>query len=163
MNFNKNQKIFNLFESFFSDKENFESFYNEITNKLTPSLGSTKTESGTNEDGTKWYKTTFTSKDGSYTSTSYVSSTNFDNTWYSTPSNKVETTSELTSLNKDLNKAVEEQNFEEAVKLRDLIKEYEKNTEKVADLKAKLEYSISIQDFEEAIKLRDSIKKIESK
>ena len=83
MNFNKKQPLFNLFDSLFGDKEKFESFYNQITNKLTPSIGSTKNESGVNEDGSKWYKTTFTSNDGTYTSTSYVSSTtDFTNNWF---------------------------------------------------------------------------------
>ncbi len=166
MNFKKNQPLFNLFDSLFSDKEKFESFYNQITNKLTPTLGSTKTESGVNEDGSKWYKTTFTSNDGSYTSTSYVSSLNYDNYWYPTSTNDVKSTSEVTeikNLNIALNKAVETQNFEEAVRLRDLIKDYEKNSEKVNDLKSKLDYAISTQNFEEAIKLRDSIKKLETK
>ena len=163
MNFKKNQSLFNLFDSLFSDKEKYESFYNQITNKLTPSLGSTKTESGVNEDGSKWYKTTFTSNDGSYSSTSYVSSLN---DWYSNSTNDVNPTSEVTeikNLNIALNKAVETQNFEEAVRLRDLIKDYEKNSEKVNDLKSKLEYAISTQNFEEAIKIRDSIKKLETK
>jgi cysteinyl-tRNA synthetase len=163
MNFKKNQPLFNLFDSLFSDKEKFESFYNQITNKLTPTLGSTKTEKGVNEDGSEWYKTTFTSNDGSYTSTSYVSSIN---NWYSNSTNDVKPTSEVTelkSLNIALNKAVETQNFEEAVRLRDLIKDYEKNSEKVNDLKSKLENAISTQNFEEAIKLRDSIKKLETK
>ena len=155
-----NKSLINLFESFFSDKEKFESFYNQITNKLTPSLGSTKTESGVNEDGSKWYKTTFTSNDGTYTQSSYVSS----NSWYSNSTNDVRPISKVTeTLNKQLSEAIESQNFEEAVRLRDLIKEYGKNSEKLNDLKSKLENAISTQNFEEAIKLRDSIKKLETK
>jgi excinuclease UvrABC helicase subunit UvrB len=174
MNFKKNQPLINLFESFFNNKEKFESFYNQITNKLTPTLGSTKTESGTNEDGSTWHKTTFTSADGSYTSSTYVSG--IEN-WYSNSTIDKPTLSwdktfnpkdywyptELSKLNSDLNKAVETQNFEEAVRLRDLINDYEKNSEKINDLKSKLDEAISTQNFEEAIKLRDSIKKIENK
>ena len=174
MNFKKNQPLINLFDSFFNNKEKFESYYNQITNKLTPALGSTKTESGTNEDGSTWYKTTFTSIDGSYTSSTYVSG--IEN-WYSNSSNDRPTMSwdktfnpkdywyptELTRLNTQLNEAVSTQNFEEAVRLRDLIKNYEKNSEKANDLKTKLEEAISTQNFEEAIKLRDSIKKLETK
>ena len=159
----KKQPIPNLLKSFFSDKELFESFYNKITNKLTPTLGETKTESGTNEDGTKWFKTTFTSHDGSYSTSSYVTSTKFDNNWTSTSTNNVESTSELHQLKNSLNKAVDNQNFEEAVKLRDLIQNYEKDSEKLNKLKFKLEEAISTQNYEEAIQLRDSIKKLESK
>lgn len=159
----KKQPIPNLLKSFFSDKDLFESFYNKITNKLTPTLGETKTESGTNEDGTKWFKTTFTSHDGSYSTSSYVTTTKFDNQWTSTPTNNVESTSELNQLKNSLNKAVDNQNFEEAVKLRDLIQNYEKDSEKLNKLKFKLEEAISTQNYEEAIQLRDSIKKLESK
>lgn len=159
----KKQPIPNLLKSFFSDKELFESFYNKITNKLTPTLGETKTESGTNEDGTKWFKTTFTSHDGSYSTSSYVTTTKFDNNWTSTSTNNVESTSELHQLKNSLNKAVDSQNFEEAVKLRDLIQNYEKDSEKLNKLKFKLEEAISTQNYEEAIQLRDSIKKLESK
>ena len=120
----KNQNFTTLFKSFFSDKDLYESFYNKITNKLTPTLG--ETESGTNEDGTKWVKTTFTSLDGSYSTSSYVSSTKFDNNnWYSTSTNNVETPSELHQLQNKLEEAISMQNFEEAIKYRDLIKKSE--------------------------------------
>ena len=161
---NRESKNFtNLFKSFFSDKDLYESFYNKITNKLTPTLGETKTESGTNEDGTKWVKTTFTSLDGSYSTSSYVSSTKFDNNWTSTSTNNVETPSELHQLQNKLEEAISTQNFEDAVKYRDFIKNYEKVSEKLVDLKSKLEEAISTQNFEEAIKYRDLIKKTESK
>ncbi len=166
MNFRKNNSFLNLFDSLFSEKERFESYYNQITNKLTPSLGTTKTENGVNEDGSKWYKTTFTSNDGSYTYSTFVSNHDLENYSYSNSTkdvkNEVEVT-ELTKLNNQLNTAVETQNFEEAVRLRDLIKVYEKNSEKINELKTKLETAISTQNFEEAIKLRDSINKIENK
>lgn len=166
MNFRKNNSFLNLFDSLFSDKEKFESFYNQLTNKLTPSLGTTKTENGVNEDGSKWYKTTFSSNDGSYTYSTFVSNHDLENYSYSNSTkdvkNEVEVT-ELTKLNNQLNTAVETQNFEEAVKLRDLIKVYEKNSEKINELKTKLETAISTQNFEEAIKLRDSINKFENK
>jgi excinuclease UvrABC helicase subunit UvrB len=159
----KNQPIPNLLKSFFTDKNLFESFYNKITNNLTPKLGETKTENGTNEDGTKWYKTTFTSHDGSYSTSSYVTSTKFDNNWTSTSTNNVETPTELQQIQNKLEEAISTQNFEEAVKYRDLIKNYEKDSEKLVDLKSKLEEAISTQNFEYAIKFRDSIKKLESK
>ena len=167
MNFNKNQKLINLFDSFFNNKEKFESYYNQLTNKLTPTLGSTQTESGTNEDGSTWTKTTFTSNDGSYTYSTYVSGMNnwYTNTTTGYPYNTKNDwyPTELNKLNSQLEEAISTQNFEEAVRLRDLIKNYEKNSEKIEDLKTKLESAISTQNFEEAIKLRDSIKKLETK
>ena len=162
MSFKKNN-LSNLFKNFYSDKDLFESFYNKITNNLTPSLGETKTESGTNEDGTKWYKNTFTSNDGSYSTSSYVTTTKFDNNWTSTSTNNVETTSELHKLKNSLEEAISTQNFEEAVKYRDLIKNYENVSEKLVELNFKLEEAVSTQNFEKAIEIRDSIKKLESK
>lgn len=159
----KNQNLTNLIESFFSEKEKFDSMYNQILNTLTPTLGSTKTEKGVNEDGSKWYKTTFTSHDGSYTTTSYVSSTNFSTDWFSNSTNKFTKNSELTNLKNALTEAVEKQNYEEAVKLRDLIKNHEKDSEKLIELKDRLKYAVEKQNYEEAIQLRDSIKKIETK
>jgi|688.fasta_scaffold01642_16 excinuclease UvrABC helicase subunit UvrB len=161
MNFNKKQPLFNLFDSFFGDKEKYESFYNQITNKLTPSIGSTKNESGVNEDGSKWYKTTFTSNDGTYTSTSYVSSTtDFTNNWLSTPTTTTETTNGLAKLEEELKTAISTENFEDAVKLRDKIKNYKNNIETYNEKQEKLNYAISTQNFEEAIKLRDELKKL---
>ena len=57
-----------------------------------------------------------------------------------------------------LDVAVEEQNFEEAVKLRDQIKSLEKNKEKISELQTKLDECIKKQDFEKAIEYRDKIK-----
>ena len=53
--------------------------------------------------------------------------------------------------------AVEKQNFEEAVELRDKIKNLEENKEKISELNKELEDCIKIQDFEKAIELRDRI------
>jgi protein-arginine kinase activator protein McsA len=53
--------------------------------------------------------------------------------------------------------AVEEQNFEEAVELRDKIKNLEKNKEKISVLKKELDECIKTQNFERAIELRDEL------
>jgi protein-arginine kinase activator protein McsA len=67
-------------------------------------------------------------------------------------------TDELGELKNKLDVAVEEQNFEEAVKLRDQIKSLEKNKEKISELQTKLDECIKKQDFEKAIEYRDKIK-----
>jgi protein-arginine kinase activator protein McsA len=56
--------------------------------------------------------------------------------------------------------AVEEQNFEDAVKLRDEIKNLEINQEKISELKNKLDECVKNQDFESAIEYRDQIKSL---
>jgi protein-arginine kinase activator protein McsA len=60
-------------------------------------------------------------------------------------------------LKNKLDVAVEEQNFEEAVNLRDQIKSLEKNKEKISELQTKLDECIKKQDFEKAIEYRDKI------
>jgi len=178
----KNQTISNFIESIIKEAQRLESVYSPLTN-YTPSnyVGETKTESGVNEDGTKWYRTTYSTKDGSYTQSSYLTTTGSDtNNWYTTPSfektntptqNTTNTpTSETTykkvdstiyQLRESLTKAVENQNYEEAVRLRDEITTYEKNREEITSLKLQLEKAVSTHNFEDAIKFRDKIKKFE--
>jgi protein-arginine kinase activator protein McsA len=64
---------------------------------------------------------------------------------------------EISQLKNKLDYAVESQNFEEAVELRDKIKNLEKNKEKISKLKKELDECIKVQDFEKAIDLRDKI------
>ena len=157
--FNKNYP--SLFESYLSNETDlFESFFNQINKTLKPTIGESKTESGVNEDGSNWYKTTFTSKDGSYTQSVYSSTPNFTKTW--TPKGKTKTTPDtiVSELTKSLNKSIETQNFEDAVRLRDEIKSYEKNADEVNTLKSKLETAVSTQNYEDAIKWRDKINKL---
>lgn len=77
---------------------------------------------------------------------------------YTFMSNVFKPKDELDELKVSLDKAVEEQNFEEAVKLRDQIKSLEKNKEKISELQSKLDECIKKQDFEKAIEYRDKIK-----
>ena len=151
-----------LFDSFLSNETDlFESFFNQINKTLKPTVGETKTETGVNEDGSKWYKTTFTSKDGSYTQSVYSSTPTYKPTW--TPKSKTPTTptdSFITELTEKLNKSVETQDYENAVRYRDEIRAYEKNADEVNTLKSKLETAVSTQNYEDAIKWRDKINKL---
>ena len=67
---------------------------------------------------------------------------------------------EISNLKKDLEIAVEKQNFEEAVNLRDQIKSLESNGKKINELQTQLNEAIHKQDFETAIELRDEIKNL---
>jgi excinuclease UvrABC helicase subunit UvrB len=163
--FNKNYP--SIFDGFLSNETDlFESIFNQFNKTLKPTVGETKTESGVNEDGSKWYKTTFTSKDGSYTQSVYTSTPNFEKTWSpkgktkTTPTDSTPTDSIVTELKKSLETAIETQNFEDAVKFRDEIKSYEKNVDEVNNLKSKLDMAVSTQNYEDAIKWRDKINKL---
>jgi excinuclease UvrABC helicase subunit UvrB len=67
---------------------------------------------------------------------------------------------EINELKSKLEECVSNQDFEEATKLRDKIKELENNTSKVKDLKKELDIAIKEQNFERAIEIRDELKKI---
>jgi protein-arginine kinase activator protein McsA len=65
---------------------------------------------------------------------------------------------ELDLLKHKLEVAIEKQEFEEAVELRDKIKSLEKNKEKISELQSKLDECVKKQEFEKAIEYRDKIK-----
>lgn len=98
-----------------------------------------------------WDKKSYTSPDGSYSYT--IMSKGFS------PRNQND---EIVMLEKKLELAVEEQNFEEAVTLRDKIKDLKENGEKIKELEDKLQECIDKQDFESAIEYRDKLKKLKS-
>jgi len=195
----RNQPLFGNLENFFNDTELFDNFYNELK-KISEPVGQTKPETGYNEDGSKWYKNTYTSKDGNYTQSVYVSSKYPTNEWPSnynhptnwnslfptkdwlknnewstffptnewstyTPKRKTTPTTEspVTELKISLNKAVNSQDYEEAIRLRDEIKNYEKHNSQINDLTTLLNKSIDTQNYEDAIKYRDKINKLTKK
>jgi protein-arginine kinase activator protein McsA len=114
---------------------NFERLFNEFFNS-DPFFG----------NGNNWDKKSFQSPDGSISFT-YITNKKSDN----------KKSDELISLKEELNLAVEEQNFEMAVELRDKIKNLEENNEKISELNKELEDCIKTQDFERAIEVRDKI------
>lgn len=148
-----------MFDLFGRNRKSLKEMMNELNEMIgdfqEPSFikGETKTEEGSDENG-DWTKQTFTSSDGSYHITSYVKS--YGN------SKKPKESNELTSLRKELEVAIESQEFEKACELRDKIKNIEINKDKIAELQSQLDKSIKEQNFEEAIKLRDKIKKLNS-
>lgn len=182
----KNRSISSMFNDLLSDM---------ITYSYIPTkhLGKTKTESGVDENGYNWYKTTFTSNDGSYTQVSSYKSTedikkmpeflNTGNSWFEDILNRLNTMDEFNTQRKDvkstkagkaysdrinilkneLEEAVKNQKFEEAIKLRDEIKTSEDTKSELETLKAELETLIEKHDFEKAIEVRDLIKQIEGK
>jgi len=117
---------------------------------FTVLLGDVKTESGQDENG-QWTSQTYTSENG------VVTVKNFTRT---SKSPKSKTTTNTTTTTTELTTAIETQNFERAVELRDQIKKLESNQEKIETLTAELETSIKEQNFEKSIKLRDQINKL---
>lgn len=81
-------------------------------------------------------------------------------TYMTNKSSNLNQKDELYLLKKELDVAVEEQRFEDAVKLRDKIKNVEKNKGKLEKLNKELNDCIKSQNFEKAIEIRDEIKKL---
>ena len=66
----------------------------------------------------------------------------------------------IEGLKSQLNVAIENEDFESAVKLRDQIKNFESNQEVIDKLELELKKSIKEQNFEKSIELRDELKKL---
>lgn len=105
-----------------------------------------------------WSEETYESPDGSYKVTSYVKV--FDLSDLSEMFDKK--VSKEDELKMKLNKAIENENFEEAVKLRDELKNLEVNKKEIEKLELDLKEAVKTQNFEKAIELRDELKKIKS-
>lgn len=131
--------------------EMMESLNWEESNKPTGEV-TEKTEKGSDDNG-DWIRTTYTSPSGiRYTMTT---------TYYNgAPQSPNKPKNELSLLKRQLEKAVEEQDFEKAVELRDKIKNFETNKQEIEKLETDLKTAVDNQDFELAIKIRDEIKKL---
>lgn len=181
----KNRSVTGLLNEFFNEVVNYDYI-------PTNYVGKTTTETGTDKDGYTWYKTTFISNDGSYTQSSYYKTKegnkmpnffNTENTWFDEAIKQYNTMNEFNTQRKDvksteagkaytdrleilkseLEEAIKNQKFEEAVKLRDEINSAEKDNLELKTLKAELEVLVKNYDFEKAIEVRDKINKIEGK
>jgi len=133
--------------------DEFDNLFNSLLNQ-DPFVykGKTQKETGKDELG-DWSKETFTSEDGMIQFTTIFRSTQGNTPQSEEPTN-------LERFKKELKKAVNLQEFEKAVELRDKIKNLEDNKVKLNDLNFELMKAVDQQDFEKAIELRDEIKKL---
>lgn len=105
-----------------------------------------------------WTTNTFESPDGNYKYTRYekvFDLSDLDN-YNSKEMDKEE------YLNIKLNRAIEMEDFELAVKLRDQIKNLGTNKEMIEHLELELKKSIKEQNFEKSIEIRDELRKLKS-
>lgn len=130
---------------------------NEMFGESYPNFRSSsmehKTETG-NEDGMDWEKETFTSPDGRITY--IVTSGTFPNIGRKQKTND----NSLESLKQQLDKAVEKEDFQLAIYLRDKIKTFERDQEEIKKVEDELKDCIKSQNFEKAIELRDQLRKM---
>ena len=121
----------------------YQNLMKEINNKLS------------NND---WTKESFESPDGSYRYTSFVKVIDLSDFYNQDIDDKKMSKEEY--LTYKLQQAVENEDFEEAIKLRDQISNLKSNQEEIEKLELDLKEAIKSQDFEKAIKLRDELKKL---
>jgi excinuclease UvrABC helicase subunit UvrB len=133
-------------------EEFFNQFFNQDNQKFNTSMdGFLKAlnPDDISNEMKKYRKSIKESNDGLFTTISFI----FTNPPFSDKS-------EVNELKSKLDECVSNQDFEEAARLRDKIKEMENNSSKVKDLKKELDIAIKEQNFERAIKIRDELKKI---
>ncbi len=106
---------------------------------------------------TDWTEESYESPDGSYKVTSYVKVFDLSNL---TDESKQMSKEEYLKIK--LQRAIETEDFESAVKLRDQIKNLESNQEEIEKVELELKQAIKEQNFELAIELRDQLKKLKS-
>lgn len=125
----------------FGNRKNFNDLFksfDDMFEQLNLNTGEWKTKTRTSEDGSIKVTTHYWSNDPKE----------------SRPSN------ELEKLQSQLNVAIETEDFESAVKLRDSIKKLELNKKEIDKLELDLKKSIQDQDFEKSIELRDELKNL---
>ena len=136
----------------FDDFDNFDNLFNSLLNNDPFVMkGKTKKENGKDDMG-NWSKETFTSEDGMIQFTTIFRSGKGESV--------TNETSDISKLKKQLQLAVDQQEFEKAVELRDKIKYMEENQDKISLLESKLKTAIESQNFERAIEIRDELKQL---
>ena len=103
-------------------------------------------------DFSKFRNSVRRTKDGIVTTFYYI--INPDGSWSAPEKNTKR------DLKDKLDECVRNQDFEQAVKLRDQIRDLVKNSNRIKELKEELDEVIQKQDFERAIEIRDELKKI---
>jgi excinuclease UvrABC helicase subunit UvrB len=134
---------FNNLNRLFRDLNSFDEFFDDLTHIKDKE----QIQTGKDENG-EWERRT------------YVSDTGLFSYSFLTRKSSSEKLDELYTLKNMLDDAVEKQDFEKAVELRDKIKKLEDNKEELSKLNNELNECIKKQDFENAIVVRDKIKKL---
>jgi len=106
-----------------------------------------------------WKTNSFESPDGNYKYTRYVKVFDLSNIFDEDKSKEMD---KEEYLNIKLERAIEMEDFEEAIKLREQIKNLATNQEEIKNLELELKESIKEQNFERSIEIRDQLRKLKS-
>jgi excinuclease UvrABC helicase subunit UvrB len=134
---------FNNLNRLFRDLNSFDEFFDDLSHLKDKE----QVQTGKDENG-EWERRT------------YVSDTGLFSYSFLTRKTGTQKLDEISNLKNMLEDAVEKQEFEKAVELRDKIKKIEDNKEELSKLNNELNECIKNQNFERAIVLRDTIKKL---
>lgn len=118
--------------------------YNDVFRMIDKMFG----QFGFSPMGGEWKTQTKTSADGTTKVTTHY--------WSNSSSN----TDDVEMLKAQLENAIENEDFELAVALRDKIKGLKTNQELITKLELQLKQSIQEQNFERSIEIRDQLKKL---
>jgi protein-arginine kinase activator protein McsA len=99
----------------------------------------------------KWKSETRVSEDGTMKVTSF---------YRSGEPRKNKQTGPISSLKSQLEDAIENEDFEKAVEIRDQIKKLESNQDMINKLEEELKQSIKEHNFERSIEIRDELKEL---
>lgn len=123
----------------FGNRKNFNDIlrmFDDMSSQFdSPQLGQWKTETRVSDDGT-------------------IRVTSFYR------SSEPKTTKESNGLKRQLELAIENEDFEKAVEIRDQIKKMETNQETITKLEEELKQTINDHNFERSIEIRDELKKL---
>lgn len=143
-----------------------DTFLNKVPTKFPTLSGEHNVEKGTDKDG-KWEKHSYKTNNGlvslTYYTKDYTPVKYLPENWNWEYPTSEKTTDYTWELKTKLQKAIDTQDFESAVTLRDEIRKYENNYSKITKLEEELSETIKSQDFEKSIELRDKINKLKSK
>ena len=124
----------------FRNKKNFNDILREFDNmffQFDSQLGDWKSETRVSEDGT-------------------IKVTSFYR------SSGPKTPKGSNGLKRQLELAIENEDFEKAVEIRDQIKKMETNQQAITKLEEELKQTINVHNFERSIEIRDELKKLKS-
>ena len=145
-------------ENFFEGWEDLDEIFRQFFSNDPSITGHRNMKQGKDKNG-EWTQNTFFSEDGKIHVTSFIRTSGLPQEYAHLFNNQKRKPSSIESLKKELERAVENEDFQLAIKIRDMIKEKENNKGLVEQLEAELKDCIERQDFEKAIEVREQLKK----
>jgi protein-arginine kinase activator protein McsA len=145
-------------KNFFGGWEDLDEIFRQFFS-ADPSITGNRNMKQVKDENGEWTENTFSSEDGRIHVTSFIRTSGLPQEYEHLFNNQKRKPSSIESLKKELDRAVENEDFQLAIKIRDMIKEKENNKGLVEQLEAELKDCIERQDFEKAIEVREQLKK----